>query len=287
MDTHVLDNGRIGATVKADGAELCSLRDAQGRELLWQAGPAWPRHAPVLFPIVGRLKDDRLLHDGKAYRMTQHGFARDRRFTWLERGPASCRLALADDEGTRALYPFAFRLELSFSLEENALTIHHTIANPGTEVLPASLGVHPAFRWPLLDGVPKTAHTLTFAEEETAPIRRVESGLLKPDRLPTPVEGRSLALDESLFATDAIILDRLASRSLRYGAPGTPIIELSWKGFEELGIWMKPGADFLCIEPWRGFASPESFDGPFHDKPGLMHIPPGEERSLDYRIALS
>ncbi|WP_247886927.1 aldose 1-epimerase family protein [Azospirillum sp. SYSU D00513] len=287
LDVWRMEGGRLSATVKADGAELCSLRDAAGQELLWQAGPAWPRHAPVLFPIVGRLKDDRLLHEGTAHRMTQHGFARDRRFAWMERGPHACRLVLTDDEASRALYPFAFRLELAFTLAEESLTIRHTVFNPGATVLPASLGVHPAFRWPLLDGVPKTAHELLFSEEETAPIRRVRGGLLREEGFPTPVQGRRLPLDESLFAEDAVILDRPASRSVRYGAPGTPAIILSWDGFEELGIWSKPGGDFLCIEPWRGHASPEDFDREFRDKPGLMHIPPGEERSLAYTITLA
>jgi galactose mutarotase-like enzyme len=110
-DSHTLKSEAITATVKADGAELCSLKNAAGTELLWQAGPQWPRHAPLLFPIVGRLKNDELRLGGKTYAMTQHGFARDQRFEWLERKPASCKLLLADNEATRARYPFTFRLE--------------------------------------------------------------------------------------------------------------------------------------------------------------------------------
>src|ERR1700745_1123583 len=98
----------IAATIKAEGAELCSLPDAAGREFLWQAAPVWPRHAPVLFPIVGRLKNDTLRHGGKTYRLTQHGFARDRRFAWLNRTASGCRLVLHEDAETRAMYPFAF-----------------------------------------------------------------------------------------------------------------------------------------------------------------------------------
>src|SRR5438132_9837417 len=109
-DIHTLRSGAIAAIIKADGAELCSLRNADGLELLWQAGPEWPRHSPVLFPIVGRLKNDRLHHRGKSYPMTQHGFARDQRFDWVEQEAASCRLVLADNDATRARYPFAFRL---------------------------------------------------------------------------------------------------------------------------------------------------------------------------------
>lgn len=287
IDRHTIDSGRLSATIKADGAELCSLRAADGTELLWQAGPEWPRHAPVLFPIVGRLTDDRLLHGGTAYRMTQHGFARDRRFAWEEAGPASCRLSLADDAETRARYPFAFRLELAFEVERDSLTVRHRLTNPGTEILPASLGAHPAFRWPLADGVAKEAHELLFEKDEPAPIRRVEGGLLSPAAEPSPIRGRRLPLSEGLFAADAVILDRPASRSVRYGAPGAPSVTVSWEGFTELGVWSKPdGAPFLCIEPWHGHASPAGFDGPFVGKPGLMHLAPGEVRELSYRVAV-
>ncbi len=283
-DRHVLENGYLSATVKAEGAELCSLRDSEDEELLWQAGPVWPRHAPVLFPIVGRLKGDVLRHQGRAYPMTQHGFARDRRFAWLQRTPTGCRLALHDDGETRAHYPFAFRFEVAYALADDALEITYTIGNTGREPLPASAGAHPAFAWPLAEGAEKDAHTLEFEAPEREPIRRLRDGLLEPAPVASPVEGRTLRLDPSLFAADAVILDRPESRSVRYGAPGAPTIELSWEGFEQLGIWSKAGGDFLCIEPWRGYASPEDFDGEFADKPGLMLIAPGDKRVLVHRI---
>jgi len=286
LDRHALWNGRVSATVKADGAELCSLRDVAGEEMLWQAAPVWPRHAPVLFPIVGRLKDDRLLHQGRSYRLTQHGFARDRRFAWLNRSPTACRLVLHDDAGTRACYPFAFRFEVAFALNDDMLETTFTVANPGRAVLPASLGAHPGFVWPLADGVGKGAHVLEFAEPETAPIRRLDGGLLSPEPVPTPVHGRTLGLHPSLFDADALIMDQLASSSLRYTAPGAPAIEVAWEGFRELGIWSRPGGDFVCIEPWHGTHSPTDFDGEFRDKPGLMLIPPGERRTASMRIRL-
>jgi galactose mutarotase-like enzyme len=284
MDRHELSNGTLSATVKADGAELCSLRDAAGSEMLWQAGPLWPRHAPVLFPIVGRLKDDRLRHQGRSYHLPQHGFARDRRFAWLNRSATACRLALHEDAETRAAYPFAFRLEVAFALDDDALTISFTVANPGRVDLPASLGAHPGFVWPLVEGLDKTAHVLEFAEAEPGPIRRLDAGLLKSDPEATPIVGRVLALDPALFAADAVILTRPASRSVRYSAPGAPVIDVAWEGFEQLGIWSRDGGDFVCIEPWHGTASPTDFDGEFQDKPGLMLIPPGERRTLSMRI---
>ncbi|QPF86572.1 aldose 1-epimerase family protein [Bradyrhizobium genosp. L] len=284
-DSHTLRGEAIAATISAQGAELVSLRNVEGVELLWQAGPQWPRHAPILFPIVGKLKNDTLRHNGKTYPMMQHGFARDRRFAWLEQGPRSCKLALSDDGETRARYPFAFRLEVTYSVDGPDLDVAFDIINSGDEMLPASLGGHPAFNWPLHAGVPKDAYALAFAHDEPAPIRRLEGGLMRRQGEPSPVRGRTLALSEALFDADAIILDHVASRSVRFAAADDPAIEMSWSGFRELGIWSKPGgAPFLCIEPWHGFASPIEFDGEFADKPGLMHIAPGARQSLNYRI---
>ncbi len=211
MDRHVLSNGTLSAAVKADGAELCSLRDATGEEMLWQAGPIWPRHAPVLFPIVGRLKDDTLRHQGRSYHLPQHGFARDKRFAWLNRSATTCRLVLHEDTGTRAVFPFAFRLEIAFTLDDDALETSFTVANPGRDILPASVGAHPGFVWPLVEGLEKSAHVLEFAEPETAPVRRLAGGLLSPEPEASPIIGETLALDPALFATDAIILDNPAS----------------------------------------------------------------------------
>jgi len=286
-DRHTLSGDGITATVLAHGAELCSLKTAQGLELIWQAGPEWRRHAPLLFPIVGKLKNDQLRHRGKSYPMTQHGFARDSRFEWVGRGTASCRLLLTDNTETRSHFPFAFRLTATYTLRDGGLDISLEIENPGGEMLPASVGGHPAFNWPLLPGVAKESYSLTFSSEETAPVRRLKDGLLRAATEPTPIRGKRLALSERLFDDDAVILDRLASTSVRYAAEQGPSLDLSWQGFRELGIWSKPGgAPFLCIEPWHGLASPANFEGEFADKPGLMQIKPGEVRTLRYRIAV-
>src|SRR3984957_4397367 len=283
-DLHTLRSDDITAIIAPDGAELISLRDAQGLELLWQAGPVWPRHAPILFPIVGRLKDDALRHRGTVFRMTQHGFARDRRFDWVERSATSCTLVLTDDAQTRAHYPFAFRLCITYTVQEADLEVAFEVTNTGDEALPASIGAHPAFNWPLLPGLGKEAYRLSFSNEEREPIRRLQDGLLRARPEPTPIQGRTLALSEALFEDDAIILDRPVSTSVRYAADRGPSIEVSWQGFRELGIWSKQEAPFLCIEPWHGFASPSDFDSEFTEKPGLMQIAPATTRMLKYRI---
>ena len=287
QDRHTIHGDGVSATVLAHGAELCSLKTAEGLELLWQAGPEWKRHAPLLFPIVGRLKGDQLRHFGASYPMTQHGFARDSRFAWEERGQTSCRLVLTDDAETRARYPFAFRFAVIYSVHGGDLQVTLEISNPGEEVLPASAGGHPAFNWPLLPSLPKESYRLHFAREEPAPIRRLKDGLLLAAPEPSQIKDRELALSERLFDDEAIILDHPESRSVRCAADNGPALGISWDGFRELGIWSKPGgAPFLCIEPWRGFASPEAFDGEFAEKPGLMHIKPGATERLSYRIGV-
>jgi galactose mutarotase-like enzyme len=285
---HTLRDGGIEATIKAHGAELSSLKDAQGVELIWQAGAAWPRHAPLLFPIVGRLKGDTLRHRGKAYPMTQHGFARDQVFEWTVRDATSCSLLLRDSAATRSHYPFAFQLAIGYRLRAAGLEVTLEIANTGEEMLPASIGAHPAFNWPLLEGAAKESYGLTFSEPEVDPIRRLKDGLMQEKPEPSPIEGKTLALSERLFDDDALILDRLASAQVRYAADRSPSLSVSWDGFHQLGIWSKPGgAAFLCIEPWRGFASPANFDGEFADKPGIMHLAPGNKEVLRYRIGVN
>jgi galactose mutarotase-like enzyme len=283
---HGITSGQLSATVSADGAELQRLQDATGQDYLWPAGPAWPRHAPVLFPIVGRLKNDALHHDGQDYRMTQHGFARDRRFEWVDRTDTGCALALRDDAQSRAIYPFPFRFEIRYAITGATLAITYTVTNTGDGVLPASMGAHPAFRWPLVPGTPKEDYALTFDAPEPGPLCALAGGLLTGAERASPVAGQHLALTEALFADDALILPHPASRSVRFAAATGPALSVAWEGFDQLGIWSKTGSDFLCIEPWCGMASPADFAGDFMQKPWLMLIPPGEQRAATHRMTV-
>jgi len=282
---HDFGSGGISASVLAQGAELCALRDDRGQDILWDAGPAWPRHAPVLFPIVGRLRDDTLLHEGLAYRLNQHGFARDMAFAWVDRSAAGCTLALTDTEATLARYPFPFRFEITYLAQGATLEMVFRVTNTGPTVLPVSMGAHPAFRWPLQPGIPKDAYSLTFDAEETARLRGVSGGLLTPQDRPNPIFDRRLALCERLFADDALILPQVASRSVRYAAEGERGLTVSWAGFPQLGLWSRAGGDFLCIEPWCGMASPADFNGEFSLKPWLMLVPQSE--TLKARMTIS
>jgi len=288
MDLHRLHLDGAEAVIARHGAELQALR--LGRlDLLWDAAPLWPRHAPLLFPVVGALKGDLLRHEGATYPMPRHGFARDRAFTWLERTPTGCALELRDDEHTRKAYPFAFRLVVQYTLTAAGLCLELELHNPAGATLPASLGLHPAFRWPLVPGASKAAHRLVFAAEEPGPIHRLESrGLLNLEEHPSPIRGHELALHEDLFREDAVIFLEPRSRSLCFEASAGPSVAISWDGFPQLGVWAKPdaGPAFLCIEPWAGYADPADWEGEFRQKPGVFLVRPGGMRRWTFSVSL-
>ena len=278
---------RLTAEISPLGAELQSLRDTSGRDYLWNGDPTWwTGRAPILFPIVGTLADDTLRVGGVDYPMAKHGFARRSTFVPIEDGADYATFRLAASEATRVSYPFDFTLDIGFELAGATLTIAATLANPGETPLPASFGFHPAFRWPLPDAGDRDEYRLRFAEPEPAPVRRIaRSGLLTDIEHPSPVEGRTLPLADALFVDDALIFDAPASRAVSYGAVGEAGLEIGWDGLPELGVWTKPGAPYLCIEPWQGHSDPEGFAGEFRDKPGVIEVPPGGERR--FRMAIT
>jgi galactose mutarotase-like enzyme len=278
-----LSHGDYDAEVAQLGAELRRLR-WRGLDLLWDGDPRWwGRCAPVLFPIVGRLANDALRHDGRIHPLNQHGFARDTEWKLAEIRGDAASFRFQDSDQSRGAFPFAFKLTQQVQLSDAGFRATFTLANPGAEDLLACLGVHPAFRWPLPGGR-REEHEITFESDEPEPIRRLTGGLLRPTPEPSPVDGSRLALADALFAEDALIFDRLRSRRLRYSAPGAPVVELAWD-FPHFGIWTKPGAPFLCLEPWQGHADEAGSDLPFGEKPGVIRLAPRERRSWWYSIA--
>jgi galactose mutarotase-like enzyme len=274
------------AEISPIGAEPYSLRDALGHELLWQAGPEWRRHAPVLFPIVGRVPDDTITVDGTAYPLTQHGFARDLEWDVVESDESSATLRLRDSDETRARYPFTFELTARYVMDDAGLSTTYEVLNLGDAAMPLSIGSHPAFAWPLEPGAAKTDHVVVFDEVEPAPIRRLDHTLVLPDAQPTPVDGSTLRLDPALFTADAIVMDQVASRGLRYLAPSGRGIRMTWDAAVDVFVvWSRPtGADLLCLEPCVGGAAPINFTGELRDKPGIRIVEPGEMFTVGYRI---
>ena len=262
----------LGAEISATGAELVRLRDRTGADLLWDGDPAfWTGRSPLLFPMVGRARGDRITVAGRSYDMGQHGFARTSTFALVRSDAASCTWRLDASEATRQRYPFAFRLDVTYRIDDATLHMEAEVTNTDAVVMPASFGFHPALRWPLPYGKPRSEHEIVFERAEPAPIRRPVDGLLSAAQFPTPVRDRHLLLNDGLFEDGALILDTLASRSVVYGEA----IRVDFPRMPHLGIWTKPGAGYVCIEPWQGYASPEGFDGEFADKPGMVPVAPG------------
>ena len=285
-DPVVITSGDLTARIAPLGAELLSLQDSQGREYMTDADPAfWSGHAPLLFPIVGRLNGDALRVDGQSYAMRQHGFARRLSWELVGAGADAVTFRLSDTAETRVQYPFAFELAVLYALEDNRLSIVVRVSNTGDTPLPFSFGFHPAFAWPLPGGGDKAGHSITFDQPEPQDIRRLDSDGLIARHAPTPVADRTLALDPALFAEDALIWDELASRRLAYRSPEGPWLEVAFD-LPMLGIWQKPGANFICIEPWAGLADPAGFAGDFTAKPGVILLAPGAEQRLTMDVTV-
>lgn len=276
-----IGNGVLTARIASLGAELFSLTDAAGRQYMKHADPAsWTGHAPLLFPIVGELKDGTYRLGDESRSLPRHGFARRRQFACLTHGREMARFRLDDDEETRAAYPFAFALEMAFELRDATLSIIATVGNCGERPMPFSFGFHPGFAWPLPGGGDKLAHEIVFERDEPQDIARLDGEGLLASAEATFVAGKILALRPGLFERDAMIWNRLESRALSYRGPGGTRLDIAFPACPMLALWQKPGADFLCIEPWAGIADPADFDGDFFDKPGVMTLAPGGERSL-------
>lgn len=277
----------LRAQIDPLGAQLSRLRDAAGRDLLWDGDPAvWSGRAPLLFPIVGALAGGVYRVHGKRYAMPRHGFARGKPFEVLSVSPSSAALLLRADEATLQLFPFRFELEMRFAIEGPALDVTALIRNVGTEPMPASFGFHPAFRWPLPYGAGRAEHFIEFEADERAPIRRLDTaGLVTPLLYPNPIRQRRLVLDDALFKEDAIILDAIRSRSVSYGTASGPRIRVDFPHTPYLGLWSKPGAGLICIEPWHGLADPVGFDGELGAKPGMILIAPDAEIRIGMQIA--
>jgi galactose mutarotase-like enzyme len=280
---------QLSAQISPLGAELQSLRDAEGRDLLWGGDPAvWASRAPILFPIVGGLAGGQYRLDGQTYALPRHGFTRRSTFELVESTPSSAVFRLGSSEATLAVYPFQFELDLAFAIDGATLSMTAAIRNLDETDMPASFGFHPALRWPLPYGQPREAHRLVFESEEPEPLRRLDAeGLILPQTIPTPVSGRGLELRDDLFANDALIWDQISSRRIAYGADQGPRLIVDFPAMPQLGVWTKPGAGYVCIEPWNGFADPQGYAGDLRDKPGIFIVPPGGTHRCAMSITLA
>jgi galactose mutarotase-like enzyme len=268
----------LTAEIDPRGAQLSILRTGAGNDLLWNGDPTvWAGRAPLLFPIVGVLAGGAYRLGGKTYPLSRHGFARDKVFGLQNSSPSAAAFRLRSDESTYAVYPFHFELDVRYELSGATLSLTTSIRNLGSADMPASFGYHPAFRWPLPFGLPRAAHYIEFETDEPAAVRRIDAaGLLTPVAQPTPIVNRRLGLTDALFEPDVLIFDQVKSRSVSYGSHQGPRLRIGFPDAAYLGVWTKPGAHFICIEPWHGITDPEGFSGDFMQKPGMQVLKAAE-----------
>jgi len=280
-----LRNGALTAHISPLGAELQALafNDA---DLIWTPDLTfWGGTCPVLFPVIGRVNGDVIRVGGLEFPMPMHGFALTSRFSIIGQAAELCILELRASPESHRHYPYDFALRLIYRLSSDTLSITAEIRNESDVPLPASLGLHPGFRWPLAPGVSKDRHLITF--DETGPIlyTRPVDRLIGSDRFELPLEGSSLRLGEALFERGGLAFLSLKSRSLRFHTEdGRTAIRIGFPDMNGIILWSRPGGDFLCIEPLLGHADPTGFAGDIMEKPGMAHIPPGEILALSVTI---
>jgi galactose mutarotase-like enzyme len=284
-----ISNSAFTVTVKKCGAELCGLRSAAGREYIWQADPAiWDGHSPLLFPIVGKLVNDHYSFNGKTYPLGLHGFARKMDFELTDQGDDTLVYQLLPTAETRAVYPFDFALEVKYTLSGHSLDISFKVKNHGEGVMPFSMGGHPGFAldWQEKDCIED--YFIEFEREETAGVYVLNADhLLSTDSEPCLEKERILPLDRNVFDRDALIFLDLKSRKLALCSrkSDTRLI-LEFPDFPQLGIWAKPGAPYVCIEPWIGCDDTVHHNGDILTKLGIIRMEAGETFLASYRIVI-
>ena len=288
--THTLKNASLTAAVRTLGGELVSLQDRAGTEYIWQGDPAfWSGQNPVLFPVVGSLKDGKVDIGGQTFQMDRHGFARRSEFTLADQGPDFAVLELRESPETLARFPFPFILRVRHQLLENGFSTAFTVENPGETPLPFCVGAHTAINCPLLTGERFEDYELAFDQPEDADTLLLNpQGLLQDGKSEPMLRGGKLALDYEVFRLlDTVISQGLRSQAVTLRHKGTGRgVSLDFHEFPMVAFWTKPGGPFLCMEPWHGCAAYTGESGRLQDKPHVITLAPGEQTSLAYAFTL-
>lgn len=274
---YTIRNRKLEITIKRKGAELCSVLNKAGKEFMWQAGSVWPRHAPNLFPVVGSLLDHEYTLDGETFSLSHHGFARDMDFDMLHQSEHSISFVLQHTPETLCWYPFPFTLLITYTLGGNTLKQTFRVINTGDKVMHTSFGGHPAFAVSEISD-----YFIEFSEEENVKADILSGPYLSGERI-AMIEGKSISLTKSIFDNDALIFQGLKSEKVSLVNIKTAHrITVDISEWPYLGIWAKPGAPFVCIEPWQGLADYHSHNKNIVDKKGIVTIPKGEEISRSF-----
>ncbi|MEI5988572.1 hypothetical protein A5881_000059 [Enterococcus termitis] len=284
-----IENEFLIATIAEDGAELISLKSKKNNiEYIWQGDPAfWGRHAPVLFPVVGRLKDDQYTYENKTYPMSQHGFARDSLFEVIEHGSELVSLSLKSSKKTKDVYPFDFELILSYALEADNLVVHYQVENTGIDEMYFSIGGHPAFNVPLEQDLTFDDYYLSFSPKKS----RTQIPLAGPfadfEHKTLGQTNTSLDIRRELFKDDAIVFETKGANAFTIETDeGSHSISLSYTDMPYVGIWSPypQEAPFVCIEPWCGIADEVNATGNLVDKKGINKLAASDVFKTQYTL---
>ncbi len=283
-----LKNTRLTVQIDPLGAQLCSVKNGRGTEYIWQADPdIWGRHAPLLFPFIGRLRDGRYTLDGKEWAISSHGFARDSLFTVTEQGPDRAAFRLIDSPEIRAVYPFSFALTVTYTLEENRLRKSCRVENRSAGTMWFELGGHDGFRAPLEPGERMDDYAVVLpGVEALEPYGMDEALMVTPKGARYALDRGRVPLKPSVFGLDTVILDSPAPRrAMLADKSGRARVTLEFPDFPYIALWTqgKPfDTNYVCIEPWSTLPDAVFVGRGLADKQGVLSLEPGSERTLAY-----
>lgn len=276
---YFIENDVLRAEFNSFGAELKSVKNKAGFEFIWQAGEIWPKSAPILFPIIGTLKNHQYQWKGETYPMTHHGFARDSEFVVLHQSAHSiCFLLSTFEEPSKENYPFTFHFLVTYTLDGNQLIQRFRVINKGEDAMPFSVGAHPAFNL-----LPDEKYHLAFQKKENAKSYTITNGLISNEMRDVIHNENIISIEKHTFDEDALVFENLQSDEITLSnESGSHQVKVSIHQMPFLGIWAKPNAPFVCIEPWCGIADFETSNGTIEDKKGIQILPSGEEFCAEF-----
>jgi galactose mutarotase-like enzyme len=277
-----ISNGILTATINSLGAELISLVK-NTKNYIWQVDEMyWNKTSPILFPIVGRLKNDSYSFNGKTYQLPRHGFARNMEFTFDKKSDSQVIFELNETEETKTNYPFDFKLLVAYTLMDNELVIEYFVRNQSDEVLPFSIGAHPAFS--ISDKFEN--YSLQFNKEDTFETHHLENEIFNGKTTLVETKNNAIALKYATFEKDALVFKQLKSNEVILKNKDKAILKVNFDHFPYLGIWTKQNAPFICIEPWCGLADSSNHNGNFEEKEGINYLSAGEDFLRAIRIEI-
>jgi len=275
----IIENETLIAAFNVKGAELQSLNSkSTGLSYIWNGDPLfWPKHSPVLFPVIGALKDGSYIYKGKTYQLPRHGFARDYEYNVEQMSDTEVLFTLASNEETLSVYPFEFSLGLRYKLVGDKLSCTYEVSNPGSKNLLFSVGAHPAFNVPLQDGVAYTDCYLEFEKDSELTFHKIKGDLIDDETVTIVLEDSRLPLTHELFYDDALVFKRLRSNVISImNYKNSNGIHFDFDDFPFFGIWAAKDANFVCLEPWCGVADGIHHDQQLEKKEGILSLTPGE-----------